>query len=58
MVTGPELDRRDLELVRQWVVLNQEAILAYWTGELLTDEVIGRLKPVISPPRSREARDQ
>ena len=58
IVAGSELDRRDLELVRQWIELNQEAILAYWNGELLTDEVIGRLKPVTSPGRSSEARDE
>jgi Domain of unknown function (DUF4160) len=58
IVAGPELDRRDLELVRQWIELNREAIIAYWNGDLLTDEVIARLKPVLSPPRSGEALDQ
>lgn len=46
VVAGPEVDRRDLELVRQWIELNREAILAYGEGDLLTDEVIARLKPI------------
>ena len=54
VVAGPQLDGRDLELVRQWIELNREAILAYWNGDLLTDEVIARLKPVV-PPRAGEA---
>jgi hypothetical protein len=49
IVAGPELDRRDMELVRQWVELNREAIIAYWSGDLLTDEVIARLRPIGSP---------
>ena len=28
IVAGPEIDRRDLELVRQWIELNREAIIA------------------------------
>lgn len=51
VVAGPELGRRDLELVRQWVELNCDAILAYWDGDLLTDEVIAKLKPVAPTPR-------
>jgi hypothetical protein len=49
VVAGPELDRRDTELVRQWIEVNREAILAYWNGDLLTDELVTRLKPVASP---------
>ena len=48
IVAGSELDRRDMELVRQWIELNREAIIAYWNGDLLTDEVIARLKPLAS----------
>ena len=48
MVAGPEPDRRDLELVRQWIEMNRKAIIAYWNGDLLTDEVITRLQPVPS----------
>ena len=58
VVAGSPVDRRDLELVRQWIELNREAILAYWKGDLLTDEVIGQLKPIAPPPRSGEAPDQ
>jgi hypothetical protein len=49
IVAGPELDPRDLALVRQWIELNREAIIAYWTGDLLTDEVIVQLKPLAAP---------
>jgi Domain of unknown function (DUF4160) len=48
VVAGPELDRRDMELVRQWIETNRDAIIAYWNGDLLTDEVITRLQPVPS----------
>jgi hypothetical protein len=48
VVAGPELDRRDMELVRQWIDTNRDAIIAYWNGDLLTDEVITRLQPVPS----------
>jgi Domain of unknown function (DUF4160) len=58
LVAGPELRRRDLELVRQWIELNREAILAYWDGDLLTDEVIQRLKPIAPPLPSGGAPDQ
>jgi Domain of unknown function (DUF4160) len=58
IVAGPELDRRDMELVRQWIELNRELIMAYWNGDLLTDEVIARLKPVPTPARSGESPDQ
>jgi hypothetical protein len=49
IVAGPELDRGDLDLLRQCVELNREAIIAYWDGDLLTDEVIVQLKPVAAP---------
>lgn len=52
VVAGPELDRRDLELLRQWIELNRDPIIAYWDGDLLTDEVIARLRPVAPAPRS------
>lgn len=48
IVAGPEIDGRDMGLVRQWIELNREAIVAYWNGDLLTDEVIARLRPVTS----------
>lgn len=46
VVAGPALDGEDLALVRRWVELNRDALVAYWEGDLLTDEVIGRLKAV------------
>lgn len=44
IVAGPPLDRNDLACVRDWIALNREAIIAYWDGDLLTDEVISQLK--------------
>jgi hypothetical protein len=58
IVAGPELDRRDMGLVRRWIELNREAIIAYWNGDLLTDEVIARLQPIPTPTRAGEAPDQ
>jgi hypothetical protein len=49
IVAGPEFDRRDLDLVRQWIQLNRDVIIAYWNGDLLTDEAIAQLKPVGAP---------
>ena len=49
VVAGPALDPHDLALVRRWVELNRDALIAYWDGDLLTDEVIARLRPVTAP---------
>jgi hypothetical protein len=46
VIAGRPLDPRDLTLVRQWIELNRDTILAYWNGDLLTDEVIARLVPI------------
>lgn len=46
VVAGPPLDARDLALVRRWIELNRDAILGYWNGDLMTDEVIARLVPL------------
>ena len=46
VVAGPQIERRDLELVRQWLELNREAVIGYGNGDLLTDEVIAQLKPI------------
>jgi hypothetical protein len=43
VVAGRPLDPRDLALVQRWIELNRETILAYWNGDLLTDEAIARL---------------
>jgi hypothetical protein len=58
IVAGRQLERRDMELVRQWIELNRDAIIAYWNGDLLTDEVIARSQPVPTPAPSGEALDQ
>jgi hypothetical protein len=55
IVAGPEIGRHDMELVRQWIELNRDAIIAYWTGDLLTDEVITKLRAIgSSPPAGQE----
>ena len=46
VVAGPPLDPHDLTLIQRWVELNRDALLSYWDGSLLTDEVIGRLVKV------------
>jgi hypothetical protein len=46
VVAGPALDGPDLALVRRWVELNRDELVAYWEGDALTDEVIARLRPV------------
>lgn len=43
VVAGPALDPHDLVLVRRWIELNRDTILAYWNGDLFTDEAIARL---------------
>ena len=57
IVAGPEIDPRDLARVRQWVELNREALIAYWNADLLTDEVIGQLRPIESRAPSGAAWD-
>jgi Domain of unknown function (DUF4160) len=55
IVAGPEIGRHEMELVRQWIELNRDAIIAYWTGDLLTDEVITKLRAIGSlPPAGQE----
>jgi hypothetical protein len=49
LVAGPPLDGQDLALVRRWIELNRDVLLAYWDGDLLTDEALARLRPV-GPP--------
>ena len=56
IVAGRRLDRQDMDLVRKWIELNREVIIAYWNGDLLTDEAIARLEPIVS--RSDEVPDQ
>jgi hypothetical protein len=58
IVAGRELKPRDMELVRRWIELNRAAIIAYWNGDLLTDEVIACLKPLPSPTGAGPALDR
>jgi hypothetical protein len=46
IVAGPQLAPGDLAAVQRWIELNRDVILAYWDGDLLTDEAIARLKPL------------
>lgn len=49
VVAGPALEAPDLALVRRWIELNRDVLVEYWDGDLLTDELIGRLRSVIAP---------
>ncbi len=46
VVSGPDLPPEDLAAVRRWIELNRDVKLAYWHGDLLTDEAIARLRPI------------
>jgi hypothetical protein len=37
----------EFELVVLWIVLNREAIIAYWDGEISTVELVGRLRRLV-----------
>jgi hypothetical protein len=43
LIEGP-LDNVSLELVQQWIALNEAVLIAYWDGELDTVEMIQSLK--------------
>jgi hypothetical protein len=43
------LKAEELTQLRQWVHLNWEALLAFWNGEIATEQVIPRLKPIGQP---------
>lgn len=34
-LSGMRLNRKDFDLVRQWIELNYETIMAYWDGEVI-----------------------
>ena len=36
----------ELALLGRWVKLNWEVLLAYWHGELFTEQAVARLRPV------------
>jgi len=39
-----QITPEQFEMVRQWIILNQDALLAYWHCESITDELINQLK--------------
>ena len=41
---GPPLSPADLRKLEDWISLNREALLDYWSCKLATDEVLERLK--------------
>lgn len=49
LVAG-KLSNRDLELVRQWIELNRDVILAHWDGKMPSSrDVLNALKPLQKP---------
>ncbi len=41
------LSKRDLDLVRQWIELNKDVIIAHWEGQLPSSrDVLNALKPL------------
>ena len=46
VVAGQGLSSQDLDLVRRWIEINRQTLIAYWEGDLLTDEVITRVLPI------------
>ncbi|MBV8896431.1 MAG: hypothetical protein JO051_07960 [Acidobacteriaceae bacterium] len=46
-VLGPDrLEARELGLLREWVDRNWDVLIAYWNGEIFTEEAVSRLRPV------------
>jgi hypothetical protein len=46
-VVAGALSNRELELVRQWIELNREVIVAHWDGQLASSrDVLNALKPL------------
>jgi hypothetical protein len=46
VVGGGSLTSAELALLREWVRLNFDTLLAYWEGRLFTEQVIAALRPV------------
>lgn len=40
---GKELTPKDIEYFRNFVLRNKDALMAYWNGEIATEEVLPRL---------------
>lgn len=50
-VLAGEIAPQDLRLVRDWIDLNRETIIAYWNGDILyTDEALAALKSLPKKP--------
>jgi hypothetical protein len=46
-VVAGKLSERELELVRQWVDLNRDVIVAHWEGKIASSrDVLNALKPI------------
>ncbi len=46
-VVGGQLSARELELVRHWVTLNKDVIVAHWEGDMPSSrDVLEALKPL------------
>lgn len=41
-----DLSPRDMELLKQWIVLNYDVILQYWDNEIDTGDLLERLKSI------------
>lgn len=39
-----QLSAADMEAVREWIQLNEAALVDYWNGRIYTDELIQRLQ--------------
>lgn len=45
-IGGNRLHPRELALLQEWVHLNWDVLLAYWNGEIATEQAIARLKAI------------
>jgi hypothetical protein len=46
-VIGKEkLRSEELELLRRWAEINWDVLVAYWDGEIFTEQAIAKLKPL------------
>lgn len=47
VVGGGKLSTHEFDLLRKWIELNREVIVAYWQGEIeYTEDAIAALKPL------------
>jgi hypothetical protein len=46
LVAGQPLDVADMAPVRRWIEPSRDTPVAYWDGDLLTDEAVARLRPI------------